>query len=503
MMKKLLAMLLCAATLGLSLAACGGNTGSDTPSGEGTTAAGNSAEPAAETTNAPETTDLSAYDYLEKADYDGYEFRIIGPSGQTRYLPVTAVPEELTGEIIYDNAFERNKAVEEAFNVSIVYVDGVNTSTATTMITSSVLAGDDAIDMAINSLSQMGTMASQGMFLDVNAQDNIHTDMPWYNQKVNANLTFNGKLKTFASDFTCIFLSCTYCVFFNHDMAADFKLPDLYQEVMDGVWTIDKLISYSTGVAADIDGDGKMTTNDRFGFCSYASALTEKNEVMSAMQYGMGQTTTTPGADGTPVLTLNNERTVKITDYLMTLFRSPDSMGLIADNSNITLLTFAASRALFLGCIIMHAPNYMRDMEDTYGILTMPKFDEAQEEYYTNVSPGSAMFEAIPITVADADKITAIFEALAYEGHERVIPAFFETSMKVKYSHDANTTKILDMLRESTVVDFGMVFDGGVGMLTLVAKTVAGGTNNFASNYAAIEEKALAQYETVLASFQE
>ena len=150
MMKKLLAMLLCAAMLGLSLAACGGNTGSDTPSGEGTTAAGNSAEPAAETTNAPETTDLSAYDYLEKADYNGYEFRIIGPSSQTRYLPVTAVPEELTGEIIYDNAFERNKAVEEAFNVSIVYVDGVNTSTATTMITSSVLAGDDAIDMAIN-----------------------------------------------------------------------------------------------------------------------------------------------------------------------------------------------------------------------------------------------------------------------------------------------------------------------------------------------------------------
>ncbi len=502
-MKKLLALLLCAATLGLALASCGGNAGPAAPD-DGTTASGNPDILDAETTaETPETTAPSAYDYLKDADYDGYEFRIIGPSGQTRYLPVTAVPEELTGEIIYDNAFERNKAVEEAFNVVIVYVDGVNSSTATSKITSSVLAGDDAIDLAINSLTQMGTMASQGMFLDVNTLDNIRTDMPWYNQKVNANLTLNGRLKTFASDFTCIFLSCTYCTFFNQDMAAKFKLPDLYQQVMDGTWTIDKLIKYSTGVAADIDGDGVMTTNDRFGFCSYASALTEKNEVIIAMQYGMGQTTTTPDADGKPVLALNNERAVRISEYLTTLFRAKDSMGLIADNSNITLLTFAASRALFLGCIIMHAPNYMRDMEDTYGILTMPKFDEAQDEYYTNVSPGSAMFEAIPITVADSDKITAIFEALAYEGHERVIPAFFETSMKVKYSHDENTTKILDMLRESTVVDFGLVFDGGVGMLNLVAKTVAAGDNSFASNYAAIEEKALAQYQTVLDAFSE
>ncbi len=498
-MKKLLALLLCAAMLGLSLASCGGNAGSAAPAADGTTAAGSPDSPVTEVTEAPVVTEPTPYEYLEKADFNGYEFRIIGPSSQTRYLPVTVVPEELTGEIIYDNAFERNKAVEEAFNVVITYVDGKDTSTAATMTTSSVLAGDDAIDVAINSLSQMGTMASQGMFLDVNALDNIHTDMPWYNQKVNANLNINNRLKTFASDFTCIFLSCTYCTFFNQDMAAEFKLPDLYQQVMDGTWTIDKMIAYTADVASDIDGDGAMTAEDRYGFtCS--SALGAGNETIRAMQYGMGQTTTTPDADGRPVLALNNERTVKIAEYLSDLYRSDDAftkMGAWNDGIKI----FAASRALFLNCIIMHAPNYMRDMEDTYGILTMPKFDEAQDEYYTNVSAGSAMFEAFPITVADPAKITAVFEALAYEGHERVIPAFFETSMKVKYSHDENTTKILDMLRESTVVDFGMVFDGGVGMLNLVGKTVAGDTNGIASNYAAIEEKTLAQYQAVLDAF--
>lgn len=493
-MKRITSLLIVLALLTTAFISCSGGKGSNTA--DTTTAA------AAEVTETEvtETTELTAYDYLEKADYEGYKFRIIGPTGQTRYLPTTVVPEELTGEIIYDAAFDRNKAVEDYFNVEIVYVDGVGTSAALTQTRSNIQAGEDAFDLVINSLVNSGTAASEKLFLDVLTIDNIDVTTPWYNQSVNDNLTLGGKLMTFASDFTCIFLSCTYCIFVNQTMAYEkFTLPNMHDMVLDGSWTHDRLADFCKSVAKDLNGDGVMSSEDQYGF-GFSGTLAPNNETSIMQQYGMEQFTTVPDKDGLPQLVVNSERMAKVVEKLYTLYTAPDTLSK-PPAWNDAIKMFANNQLLFLNCIIMHAPNYMRDMEDNYGVLPMPKLDEAQTNYYTSISPGSGMFEAIPITVKDIDRSSAIFEALAYEGHITIIPAFFETSMKVKYSRDEATTKMFDLLREGTVVDFGLVFDGGVGMSTIIAHTLSGGGTGFASRYASIEAKALEKYQAVIDAF--
>nr|MBQ4320577.1 hypothetical protein [Clostridia bacterium] len=100
-----------------------------------------------------------------------------------------------------------------------------------------------------------------------------------------------------------------------------------------------------------------------------------------------------------------------------------------------------------------------------------------------------------------AQRTGAIFEALVYEGYKRVIPAFFETSMKVKYSHDETTSLVFDMLRDGRVVDFGMIYDGGVKMSYLISKVITSDAGGFASMYASLEDKANAQYQAVIDAF--
>ena len=204
--------------------------------------------------------------------------------------------------------------------------------------------------------------------------------------------------------------------------------------------------------------------------------------------------------NGRPVLNLNTERQVSIVERLYDLFYQENRSCLLTNGADQCTM-FANGQILFLTAIIMHAPNYMRDMEDTYIALPMPKYDETQQSYYTIISPASSMVFGIPSSVSDKEFASVIFDALSYEGNQKVIPAFFEASMKKKYSRDQLTAQVFDLLRESTYIDFGIVYDGNVGMSTLISSMMSKKSTDFASSYAALEPKALTQYETVLEAF--
>ena len=49
----------------------------------------------------------------------------------------------------------------------------------------------------------------------------------------------------------------------------DYNLPNFNEVVFSGNWTLDKFIEYSNAVTSDVDGDGKFTVADYYGFSLY------------------------------------------------------------------------------------------------------------------------------------------------------------------------------------------------------------------------------------------
>ena len=95
----------------ICLAACGsGGTGAEV-----TTLAADTAE----TTEAV-VTELKPG--LPEADYNGYEFNIVvrKASGTDPWGNFEMAVEEINGEVLNDSIAERNRLVEEAYNISIV-----------------------------------------------------------------------------------------------------------------------------------------------------------------------------------------------------------------------------------------------------------------------------------------------------------------------------------------------------------------------------------------------
>ena len=81
-------------------------------------------------------------------------------------------------------------------------------------------------------------------------------------------------------------------------------------------------------------------------------------------------------------------------------------------------------------------------MDNDFGVLPAPKYDEAQENYQNVIDAGK--FMVIPKTVQDLDRTGVILESLSYEGYKSVISAYYDTMLKNKLMRDEDSIEMLD-----------------------------------------------------------
>ena len=124
-----------------------------------------------------------------------------------------------------------------------------------------------------------------------------------------------------------------------------------------------------------------------------------------------------------------------------------------------------------------------------YGVIPYPKYDESQERYYTRVEGGFPY--VVPVTVNDTEFVGAMLEALACESHNTVLPAYYEVALKTKYTRDDTSARILDMIMEGRIYDFGDTFLTGCVRDGFVSQTFSSGqpmtASKIESNTATVE----------------
>ena len=102
---------------------------------------------------------------------------------------------------------------------------------------------------------------------------------------------------------------------------------------------------------------------------------------------------------------------------------------------------------------IMTYPD-MRDGPD-FGVVPYPKYDEAQEMYYSKCFPDIA---ALPVVVKDRDMSQIVLEALNSTTFKAVAPVYYNILLQRKLSRDDDSAAMIDLVRDGTLCDFGMAF---------------------------------------------
>ena len=124
-------------------------------------------------------------------------------------------------------------------------------------------------------------------------------------------------------------------------------------------------------------------------------------------------------------------------------------------DDNARTKCFTDGRALFYN-FDASSVTELREMNDEFGILPYPKYNEAQEGYKTVVFDNHSVF-CVPKTAKDPERSGVILEAMGYESMELVTPAYYEVLLHGKVARDDESRDMLDIIRDSFQFDFAIV----------------------------------------------
>lgn len=440
--------------------------------------------------NATEITDIHMlYDEVPELDFNGYEYRVLYGTYNLRNEDL--YPESDIGEILNDTIYARNKEIEERFNIKF-NANLIDLFQLLAMLRKNGRAGDDAYDMYMQIDREAHTAAGENLLYPIGELPYIDLTRPYWCQLANKQLTLNGKLYWAFSDDMLSFLESTVVTYFNKKMVQDLGIEDLYGAVRSGSWTHDKFFEYSRAAIKDTDGDGTITEADRWGIAS------EHYYIAQSFWVSSGIWLVEKDENDLPYFAIpGNQKFFDMAEKAVTALTSRDGMfmesieGKLAGYStgktplgSYSGESFMERRLAFFkngNCLfsVGAIPEMidLRDMPDDFGIIPFPKYTADQPQYYSSVCGGFPF--VTPVTNTRPEIAGAVMEAMACSARNEIIPAYYESALKTKYSRDPDTAEMLDLIFDTRVYDLGCTIWSAPG--TDYTYAFADGANTFAS----------------------
>jgi hypothetical protein len=191
--------------------------------------------------------------------------------------------------------------------------------------------------------------------------------------------------------------------------------------------------------------------------------------------YSAGLRAIKVGEDGNLQMTVNSQKTILLFDDFFRLLNQDNVKIYYGNMPSSYYKTFATGNVLFMDTRLYDISKVIENDFLDYGILPWPKYDTEVDEYYAWVDAVANVF-GVPLGKSEEDYecISAVLEALAAEGHRRVIPAFYEDTIQKKYAQDSNSFRALELIRAGRVYDLASYMAKDLGTLSSVGYTIAG-----------------------------
>lgn len=481
-MRKKLSLLLCLLLLAsslTSLVSCseapadniGNNESGNTPSG------GDVAETEPEETeitreNTPDSlpTDLK---------FDGTTINIyhFGTDSTVKYDCLG----DFSGDVVLDAVYNRNVAVEERLGVKLNYIAGSSDWNGfPTDVTNSIISGSTDYDMIIEECSRLFQQSLYGYLFDINSLDNdyINFEQPWWYADMMAEGSLDNTKRFFGiGDINLTVMFGASACYFNKEMFTNYfgEIDQLYTHVKEGTWTTDVFADYCERVYTDLNGDGQKDAGDIMGF------RYEQWGIPNYLSMSTGLSYITRDSDGYPVLDINNERGMEWGEKLYKLLYTNN---ISMEGSKLD--TFINKTSLFL-LGQFDTAHQLRDVDFSYGLLPYPKMAE-DLDYMSAAATVNGNGVGIPVS-APVEKIPAscaAIELLCAESYRHVVPAWYDTALKIKYSDGLDDAQMVDIIYEHIGCPFIMMADKELGTGSIYTYGIWGSTTDgaFASYYA-------------------
>ena len=430
---KIMVLLMAALLVLPMLAACGNATDGTTDTTAG------------QVTENGETERVSS---VEKKNYDK-EFTAIycADTFNKGYFFIEEDEIEM-GNDLEDKLYERMLNVEEHVGVDIITENGGNFQEYTTPLKNSISAGDDTYQMVMTHVyMEVANLITSNYLRDFQDFESLQLEADYWNYELMETLSINDKMYCGYNDFC---LANCYLIGFNKSMVKDYAsgIGDLYEQVRNKQWTLDKLISYSSLVSTD-NGDGVWDDQDTYGFACHAWVP------LISFQHASNIPIVKRNADDefyiSPMVD-NADKIVKL-DEMLYDFMNADYSYTWNPFDGKAQLHLKSNRVMF-EIVNNYSLVATKEEEVKVGVLPYPLWDSNQEKYQTLNWNGVL---GIPTTIKDEDMVGDVIELLAWYS-EPVTTAFYETLLGAKVADAPEDVEMLQLVWDGQVSDIGLVF---------------------------------------------
>lgn len=399
-----------------------------------------------------ETETESPYELLEKEKYDR-EFTIY-----VRYeCDEDFVVENVTGDLLADSVYERNTVVSEDYGIELVfYHKGDEYNVINEALKQQVSGGLDDYDLYMGHKYSYTNLAMNNYLYDMGKIDTMDLTSPWWDKNCYENLTVAGKTYIMTGDINpCSSMRISSCMVYNKDLLIEMNksVDTLNETTANGKWTLDALHNYCNDVTFDLNGDAELNyKDDRYCITGWMMAAPY------ALYYGADGNFVTL-VDGNPELDYSDEKVTGIYEKIYRVMVE-DNAYYVTDVSLYDTMfdVFHEGRALFSVLTLKLITERITDMEDAYGILPIPKYDELQEEYLSFVN-GSTGLVMIAKTESDPEFVGAVMDGMAAYNYEHVTPNMFQVVTKLQVAQDPVSAQMVDLIIRNRVFDLGYFAD--------------------------------------------
>ena len=422
--------------------------------GDTSTPAADDTTGSSDTTSAPETEPINP---LPEADFGGRDVNFY----LDEYFCMLGQTEE-SGDVVNDAIYRRNSKVEDLYNVNFVYsatsAGSSGYSAWYSTLEASIMADDGSVDIASGYFYRLaGNAAGMDLFQNLMDMPEIDFSQDWWIGDFVKHATLGNKLYVTAGNLDPSFYNRIYTLVFNKELAASLKTDDFYELVRDGKWTFDKLKSVASVAKSDINGDSKMDETDRWGY------ITGNNMSVDAFNSAFNVDYIEYDNNGYPQLLGLTEKIADVVNGVQD-FLTESGDALYIKEAYIPAPQYTAfeeGRGLIMATLMQEIQK-MRGYDVDFGIIPYPKWDEKQDNYYTNVAIGNVAGYVVPVTT-DKKLAGCLLEALAYYGWMDVYPEYYDRTLTGKVARDSESGEMLDIIFKNIRYEFTQVYSYAFG----------------------------------------
>ena len=424
--KRIFAALLASLSV-FSCVACG--NGSDT----------NTDDSQADRTTASAEIDTEFFPDIEKQDYQGATFCMSGaPENGSWYLADEYKTSSDGNHVLNNTLFEMNTLVEEYLNIEFLMP-----STAGVPLETTIMSGDDIYQVHLpHAYWNVAPYINRNFVLDMNELENVDFDQPYWNGPIIEELSICDHKYVAVGD---ICWSVLHMIYTNKDLmeTANLKMP--YDQVRNGEWTFSEFYKLTSNLYVD-DGDGQKNNKDIFGFAGglndWGAVIPQAADIFVA----------TKNEDGDFDLSLYSEKIVNLYEEFHTWTQDESVHVWTYGKSEGKTVDFRNQQCYMTGGIL--DTGYL-GVDFELGILPMPKYDTAQENY-SHVNWGHELL--VPTTVQNREMVGHVLELMSFYSGTMVREKYYDEVLQLRVSEQPDDRDMVEIIYNTVVYDPGMVY---------------------------------------------